>query len=265
MKSTKIWETTTTGSGKHVELFLSHEYYGWTVTAKVNGKREANGTPRVLDARTKKSRKIPAEAYVILDTMLFGEPAGRAVMDAYEAGVKAGEVAQTEQAATINPIGFRWVDGCDTASTYRVLFADDDIDGSVRELVEKRLKTFLIEKRLTDADFREIAKATGAEPIPSNLGSYGGCLFNAEGFRQLLLVATERQAVIDAKTTAAEIARGVDVAAKIQQAKDTGKPVQIERWSEECDSQADIECDLDIVTRTAMPDGTIRLSRSHTH
>ena len=63
-----------------------------------------------------------------------------------------------------------------------------------------------------------------------------------------------------AKKSAAE----ADRAAKIAQARETGQPVEIERWTEECDD-VQAECDLDIIVRYAMPDGSTETRRNHTH
>lgn len=42
----------------------------------------------------------------------------------------------------------------------------------------------------------------------------------------------------------------------------TGKPVVLERYTDECDDPRE-ECDLDNVTEYAMPDGSIKTTRSH--
>jgi len=51
--------------------------------------------------------------------------------------------------------------------------------------------------------------------------------------------------------------------AKFDEAKKTGKPVEINRWTEEC-SDPEEECDLDIVVEYAMPDGSVERLRHHT-
>lgn len=47
------------------------------------------------------------------------------------------------------------------------------------------------------------------------------------------------------------------------QAKSTGKPVQIRRYSDDCDDPRE-ECSLDNVYEYAMPDGSIKTERYHT-
>ena len=52
-------------------------------------------------------------------------------------------------------------------------------------------------------------------------------------------------------------------AAKFQQAKETGKPIKLVSYSDECDGSVD-ECNLDIITVYAMPDGSTKTTRTHT-
>jgi hypothetical protein len=180
--------------------------------------------------------------------------------EAMQAEIEAAFVAA---AGTTEPSGYLYESGCDTASTYRPLYATS-LNFDTQELVEKRLRTDLIERHLRGEDFNAVADATGAELLAANLSTYGGFRFGVEGFRQLLALATERQAVIDAKAMEKKSVRDAARTAKIQVAKDTGQPVEIERWSEPCDGSQD-ECDLDIISRVAMPDGKIVTHRSHTH
>lgn len=53
-------------------------------------------------------------------------------------------------------------------------------------------------------------------------------------------------------------------AAKYAEAKDTGKPVEMKQWTEPCDGTV-TECSWDHVTRYAMPDGSTKVTRAHTH
>ena len=71
--------------------------------------------------------------------------------------------------------------------------------------------------------------------------------------------ATAREAEKSAKAEALAI----DRAAKIAQAVETGKPVELRRWSESCSDPRE-ECDLDVVTEWANPNGTITTTRQHT-
>ena len=51
--------------------------------------------------------------------------------------------------------------------------------------------------------------------------------------------------------------------AKFDEARETGKPVLLKTWSEECSDPGE-ECNLDIVSLYAMPDGTTQTDRQHT-
>lgn len=48
------------------------------------------------------------------------------------------------------------------------------------------------------------------------------------------------------------------------QAKQTNQPVEIKKWSEECDGSTD-ECDIDNVIEYAMPNGSTTTKRYHTY
>src|SRR5690606_5875753 len=56
----------------------------------------------------------------------------------------------------------------------------------------------------------------------------------------------------------------VDRQAKIDEAKRIGAPVEIRRWTEPC-ADRQLECSLDVVIEWALPDGTTRIERHHTH
>lgn len=66
----------------------------------------------------------------------------------------------------------------------------------------------------------------------------------------------EREAKIKAEKKAA-------YEAKFNQAKETGIKVELSHWLEECNNPEE-ECSTDIVTRYAMPDGTVETVRNHT-
>jgi hypothetical protein len=62
-----------------------------------------------------------------------------------------------------------------------------------------------------------------------------------------------------AKQAAKEAARQ----AKFNEAKETGKPVELERYTTDCNDPRE-ECSTDIVTVWAMPDGSTKTTRQHT-
>lgn len=122
----------------------------------------------------------------------------------------------------------------------------------------------MIQKHLCDADFRGIAATTDATIEPAHMMSYGGYRFNAEGFRRLLALAYERQAIVDAKADTKKAAYELKVVTSLRTAAETRKPVEIESWTENCDGSA-YECSTDIITRYAMPDGSVDTRRTHAH
>jgi hypothetical protein len=86
----------------------------------------------------------------------------------------------------------------------------------------------------------------------------------AGGLDALLERKRAAKAEKDGVKAAKLAAREADRAAKIALARETGKAVELERWTEECDGSVD-ECSTDIVYRMAQPDGTIATRRTHTH
>ena len=54
------------------------------------------------------------------------------------------------------------------------------------------------------------------------------------------------------------------VADALAKAAATGKPVHLETWIADCDGSV-VDCSFDAIDRYAMPDGTIKTTRTHTH
>jgi len=53
-------------------------------------------------------------------------------------------------------------------------------------------------------------------------------------------------------------------AEKLAEATRTSRPVEVRRWTEPCADRR-LECSLDVVIEWALPDGTTRIERHHTH
>ena len=66
-----------------------------------------------------------------------------------------------------------------------------------------------------------------------------------------------------AKKADAEAKREADEAAALAKAKETGEKQAIRQYSDDCDDPNE-ECDMDIVTVWAMPNGAIKETRQHT-
>ena len=63
----------------------------------------------------------------------------------------------------------------------------------------------------------------------------------------------------EAQKAAADAARQ----AKFDEARETGEPVLLKRWTEDCSDPRE-ECSLDICCQYAMPDGSVKVKRNHT-
>jgi hypothetical protein len=59
-------------------------------------------------------------------------------------------------------------------------------------------------------------------------------------------------------------AKDAERADKFAEARQSGRPVELRRWSEDC-CERDFDCSLDIVTEYALPDGTTKRERVHAH
>lgn len=68
---------------------------------------------------------------------------------------------------------------------------------------------------------------------------------------------------LEAKQTALD-AKDAARLEKFTEARRTGKPVELASWNDDC-CERDFDCSLDIVTEYALPDGSTKTSRIHTH
>jgi len=81
-----------------------------------------------------------------------------------------------------------------------------------------------------------------------------------KGFREELAEARQKHAAKDAAKTN----RDTKLQASREEAKRTGKPVEIASFMAECDGSVD-GCSTDYVVRSVWPDGSIREERTHTY
>jgi hypothetical protein len=195
-----------------------------------------------------------------------------ALVAAARTALAEAEARFAAEAAALEPIGFEVVYGCDTADTYRYLWPD----GTDWDLHEERLKRAgpsqrelptpdAIRARLKTEDWKRIAAETAAAPAPGGYTSYGGYRFGAAGLAAILALHADRKAEADTARARKAAERDAKTTASLAEAKATGKPVELARWTEECDGADGVdECSLDVCRRLAMPDGSIRVSRQHT-
>lgn len=102
----------------------------------------------------------------------------------------------------------------------------------------------------------------GIEVIDSDLlENHGGFYWIAAA---LVEAARVKSADETAKAEAQKASRAATLQAATSKAGETGKDVEVERWTEDCDGSVD-ECSTDIVTRSIRPDGSAIVRRIHTH
>jgi len=102
----------------------------------------------------------------------------------------------------------------------------------------------------------------GTEVLGSDLlENHGGFYWiDAAEVAKARAVADQKKADAEAK----KASRSAALVAVTTQARETGKDVEVERWTEECDGSVD-ECSTDLLMRSIQPDGTTTVSRIHTH
>lgn len=198
-----------------------------------------------------------------LTLKLTGKPVLAGLVERARVALAAELARQDAEALTLEPLGFLYESGCDSSSTYLVLWPESASDFA-RESRAKSLGTATIKTWLRDADFKAIAEATGAAPVAANMSTWGGWRFDRAGLDALLSLANERQVASDASGAAKKAGQDRKIADAKADAAQSGKPVEIGRWTEDCDGSVD-ECSADLITRFAMPDGTMTTRRTHTH
>lgn len=82
--------------------------------------------------------------------------------------------------------------------------------------------------------------------------------------KKLIEVAEQKKAEIEQRKQEREAQKQKEIEEKFKQARETGEKVELERWSAECDDPS-ADCDLDIIVKYAMPDGTTKIERYHTY
>jgi hypothetical protein len=196
---------------------------------------------------------------------LAGKPDLEALVAEAEAALAEARARFDAAVAALEPVGFVHEIGCDGPDTYRYLWPE----GVEWPAIEARLdrgdlpRPDALRDRLGHDDWTRIAAATGAGAIPANLATYGGWRFDRAGLGAILALHADRLAAAEGRAAARDAAREAKVAAARAEARAAGQPVLLDSWTEECDGSVD-ECDVDNCRRYALPDGTFRVSRTHT-
>lgn len=74
----------------------------------------------------------------------------------------------------------------------------------------------------------------------------------------------QKKIEIEKKKQEREAQKQKEIEEKFKQARKTGEKVELERWNAECDDPSEA-CDIDIVVKYAMPDGSTKIERYHTY
>jgi hypothetical protein len=208
---------------------------------------------------------VPAEAPEGRGPAVQFDPDLEALVAEAEAALAEARARFDAAVAALEPVGFVHEIGCDGPDTYRYLWPE----GVEWPAIEARLdrgdlpRPDALRDRLGHDDWTRIAAATGAGAIPANLATYGGWRFDRAGLGAILALHADRLAAAEGRAAARDAAREAKVAAARAEARAAGQPVLLDSWTEECDGSVD-ECDVDNCRRYALPDGTFRVSRTHT-
>lgn len=83
-------------------------------------------------------------------------------------------------------------------------------------------------------------------------------------FKKLFKAAEQKKAEIERRKQEREAQKQKEIDEKFKQARETGEKVELERWTAGCDDPS-ADCDLDIIVKYAMPDGSTKTERYHTY
>jgi hypothetical protein len=262
MVQTNVIFRKTKTDGTRVEVEVIRYDASYSAVVWIDGKSFANARPTAPSDYDRKYRKLPADAACLIWKAIFLGDEGRAILEGFaakEAELKASDLAE---AATAEPIGYLFEIGCDSGDTHRMLWPQE-VSYRSQSLRESDFAAAEIVKHLSFRDFDSIAEATMAEAVPSSGSTYRGWKFTRAGLDQMAALAKDRQHALEAKRSANKAAANATEQAALKQARETGTPVELERYTAEC-CDPNESCNLDIVIRYAMPDGSTKTESSHT-
>lgn len=96
-------------------------------------------------------------------------------------------------------------------------------------------------------------------------GAFGAAYIISDTEEAALLEANEEKKEEEAQEKKeAKVAEEERANSIFKIARDTGKPTVLRQWNEPCDGTVR-ECNMDIITEYAMPDGSVFTKRIHTH
>jgi hypothetical protein len=155
--------------------------------------------------------------------------------------------------------------GWDSAAKYQICYVvPDDGEGYADWYKEANPHFVAHESEAVTVD-GEAVKAYTNRKADGVLPQDGVFWFLDEADKVAIVEGVEHKAAEEQARKDAEVAEAqAKVEAAFGEAKTTGKPVELKRWTEECDGSVD-DCSIDIVTKYAMPDGTTKITRTHTY
>jgi len=158
-------------------------------------------------------------------------------------------------------IGLRYIIGCDCGDTKYFIYDTQGEDISLEAGSARKEKDEKLLKKCCSivSDDKNIKMN-----LDANLGSYGG--YEIDGIDLDKVIANAQKEIdIEKKEIAAKKEEeNAKTESIFQKAKDTGERQELYRYSIDC-TDRDEECDVDIVTVYAMPDGTQKKEVHHTY
>lgn len=158
----------------------------------------------------------------------------------------------------------RW-GGWDTVAKYQICYVvPDDGEGYADWYKEANPHLVAHESEAVIVDGKDVEAYTNRK-ADGVLPQDGVFWFLDEADKIAIVKGVERKAAEEqARKEAEEAEKQAKVETAFAEAKTTGKPVAVKSWTDECDGSVD-DCSIDIVTKYAMPDGTTKITRTHTY
>lgn len=173
----------------------------------------------------------------------------------------AREAAKTEKDAKELPL----IEAMNVeAARLRTLIPEGDVEVTVTETGNfDGYPTLEYTVGETWLNFQDVAVHGWASAArPGAMNSFKDICVASINREKLAEIVAAREAK-EAEKADAENAAKAELAQKFEDAKATGKPVEIKRFMDDCDDPSE-ECNSDIVTLYAMPNGSTKSERQHT-
>jgi hypothetical protein len=164
-----------------------------------------------------------------------------------------------EAAQRLVVVGYKVEFGCDCPNRNRRIF-----DRYPHQRVLAYAKSDVIEKWAKLEDYDRVAEVTGATPIDATRMTWRGWEYNAEGYQMLRAIAISRRDEHWSEVSVEAEKRLQANAEAYKKARETGQRQVLTVETVDC-NEDDSECDLDILTTWATPEGKAEQTRVHTY